>query len=289
MTKSFRSLVDAPYNKKRPLFALRRFIYWKLIRLLKLKNIKYPLWENRALFLNYDSLQSMWIMYNYILDWEEFNLIRNYVQPGDQLLDVGANVGAYSVWMSKFISAPGRLHSFEPDAANYQKLENNVAANKIESLINTNQCALSDLDGVLKFTTGLDRLNHIASMPGDNVVSVPSKKLDSYFNANGISRVTYMKIDVEGFEYTVLKGAHEILSGKRIEIIQLEINDAVQNAGITVDVLLKLLREYDYSLCQYDMKANQLIPVEYHREREDYFAVHDLGQANLKLKSNHNS
>ena len=75
---SLKTLYQAPYNKKHPVSALVRFVYWKVIRLFKLKEVRYRVWNNRTILLDYNSFQSMWLMYNYIVDWEEFNLISKY-------------------------------------------------------------------------------------------------------------------------------------------------------------------------------------------------------------------
>jgi FkbM family methyltransferase len=208
-----------------------------------------------------------------------------YVDPGDQVMDIGANVGAYTVWMSKFISRPGRIHAFEPDEASFKKLQSHIAVNNMGDLVKVNRCALSDSDGVLNFTTGLDRLNHITTQREENSVSVPSCTLDAYCEANAVGRVTYMKVDVEGFEYMVLKGAGKLFSSKGVDILQLEINDAVRYAGVSVEDLLALLKGYQYSLCRYDVDNNQLVPIEYHRERENYFAVADMAGVNSKLRT----
>jgi FkbM family methyltransferase len=73
-------------------------------------------------------------MYNYIVDWEEFNLIRDYVRPNDQVADVGSNMGYYTIWMSKFITS-GKIYAFEPDKTNYLKLVNNVKLNKLHNVV----------------------------------------------------------------------------------------------------------------------------------------------------------
>ena len=284
MIQSIRSLFNAPYNKKHPFFALNRFVYWKLIRLLKLKNIKYRIWGDKTLLMDYDSLQNMWIMYNYILDWEEFNLISKYVREDDQIMDVGANIGAYSVWMSKFILSPGKIHAFEPDQDNFTKLLANISNNRIEKLIAVNKTALSDIDGILSFTTGLDRLNHIVKDEETNTVKISAQRLDTYMREQSISRIAYLKIDVEGFEYAVLKGAHEALSEGRIGILQLEINKTLSNSGISIKDLLDLIAQYKYTLCSFDVDANRLLPVSFTEERENYFAVYDLEKANARLR-----
>src|SRR5215216_5285749 len=101
MLQSLRILYQAPYNKLHKISALYRFFYWKIIRVLKLKNVAYNIWDDRKFYLSYDSFHSMWVMYNCVVDWEEFNLIRDYLQPNDTTADIGANIGYYSVWMSK--------------------------------------------------------------------------------------------------------------------------------------------------------------------------------------------
>jgi FkbM family methyltransferase len=252
-----------------------------------MKSVKYKFWGNRTIFLNADSFQCMWLMYNYIVDWEEFNLIKNYVQQKDQLADIGANVGYYTMWMTKFISGEGKVHVFEPDENNFERLSKNITANRIEDLICTNKIALSDTDGQLNFTKGLDERNHIAFKHEENVSFIPAKKIDTYIASKNITSIAYMKIDVEGFEYLVLKGADEALSKKRIEILQLEINNSIQNSNTTADSLLQLLDRYDYTLCRYDVKVNKLLPQAFSNNRENYFAVYNLEKTNERLKKNH--
>ncbi|MEO6327604.1 MAG: FkbM family methyltransferase [Ginsengibacter sp.] len=171
--------------------------------------MKYRLWHNRAIFLNYDSFQSMWLMYNYFVDWEEFNLISKYIQPGDEAFDIGANMGFYTVWMSKFISH-GKIHSFEPDAQNFERLQKNITLNNLPAAVIANKKAIGDTDGELAFTEGLDGENHIVDQGADNAVTVLSQKIESYVKQHNIFDIAYLKIDVEGFEYDVLKGANNI-------------------------------------------------------------------------------
>ncbi|MBC7887142.1 MAG: FkbM family methyltransferase [Ferruginibacter sp.] len=281
---SLRFLYQAPYNKKFPVFALYRFVYWKLIRVFKLKDVKYRLWDNRAIFLNYDSFQSMWIMYNYYVDWEEFNLISKYIQPGDEVFDIGANMGFYTIWMSRFIST-GTIHSFEPDPLNFKRLQKNIALNNLQNRVIANNKAAGDLDGELGFTHGLDGENHIVDQGEQNAVTILSQKIESYVEQHNILAIAYMKIDVEGFEYAVLKGTGTFLSNKKIDIIQLEINKSIGYSGIKISDLLDLLNDNQYSLCSYGVSENQLIVTGFSNERENYFAVHNLQKINLKLKS----
>ncbi len=284
MLASLKNLLAAPYNKQYPLFALRRFAYWKFIRLMKRKNVLYKLWEDRYLYLDYNSLQCMWIMYNYIVDWEEFNLIGKLVKQGDTVADIGTNMGFYSIWMSKFTNRPGCIHSFEPDANNYERLKKNIAVNKLDEVIKANKKGVGSSKKEVIFTTGLDGENHIATEKGNNnTVTIQLITLDDYCSLNKIAHIVYCKIDVEGFEADVLKGSANMLRQKNIDVIQLEINRALQNSGYTAEALVSLIEAYGYSLCAYNVEKNQFEATQYLIQRENYFAVADVANINKKL------
>ena len=284
MIKSLTNLFKTPYNRRNPLSALFRFSYWKIIRLLRLKNLKYRLWDNKKLYLNYDSFQCMWVMYNNIVDWEEFNLIRDYIKPGDAVADVGSNMGYYTIWMSKFIGSEGKIHAFEPDAENFKKLKSNCDLNKLNNVI-LNKVALSDKNGSLSFTKMLDGENHISLSESAETVKVDALTFDTYCENNKLEKLSYVKVDIEGFELFFLKGAHSLLQKKKIEIIQLELNSQVKNSFTQVSEVLDILHESGYILCAYDVEKKRLSKINYTDNRENYFAVSDVDLINQKLNN----
>ena len=263
--------------------ALKRFISWKIIRLLKLKNYKAVFWGNRIINIQYNSFHAMWLMYNYWLDWDEFNLIKNYLLEGDTVVDIGANIGTYSLWMSKFTGSNGKVFAFEPDRNNYLRLNNNIGLNQLVSKITAVQKAVGNINGCVSFTSGLDGENHIAKSNLKDTVIVSCVKLDNFFYDNQIGHISYMKVDVEGFELDVLKGCMNYIMTKKIEIIQLEINQTIRNSGSDAEELTDYLRRHDYRLCEYDPLENQLQPANYNEQVENYFAVYDLARANERL------
>lgn len=281
MINSLSNLFKAPHNRRRPVKAVFRFMYWKIIRLLHLKNIKYSLWNNRKIYLHYDSFQCMWVMYNYIVDWEEFNLIKDYLQPGDSVADIGSNVGYYTIWMSKFIGSEGRIHSFEPDADNFKKLTNNCNLNKLVN-VKLNKLALSDKNGILSFTKLLDGENHISLTESEETIVVDTLTFDTYSENNKIERFSYVKVDIEGFELFFLKGAHSLLRNKKIEIIQLELNHQVENSLTQVGDVLEIVEHAGYSLCKYEVEQKCLIKIDYSETRENYFAISDIDVLNKR-------
>ena len=284
MVASLKQLFAHPYNRQRPAFAFFRWVLWKLIRVFRLKNLKVKVWGNRFLLLNHDSFQSMWIMYNWIVDWEEFRLIEHYLRHDDRVFDIGTNMGFYTVWMSRFIDQTGKIHCFEPDGKNYKRLESNISLNQLAGFTKSNQCAVSDHEGLLMFTEGRDGENHISYSELESAVKVQSVTLDKYVVLQGIKQIAYMKIDVEGFELHVLKGAVELLKHKQVDIIQLEINQQLNNAGTTVNDLVHFLYSYGYTLHKYDVSSRFLMPVQYTQQRENYFAIADIQKVNSRIR-----
>ncbi|MGF1924652.1 MAG: FkbM family methyltransferase [Bacteroidia bacterium] len=249
--------------------------------MLKVKNYKKKVWDNKFLMINYDSLQSMWIMYNWIVDWEEFNLIKDSVKEDQICFDVGANMGFYSIWLSKFTN--NKIYSFEPNKKNYDRLIENISINKGANII-ANNCGLSDQSGSAKFTKSRDGENHIVLEKTDlSTETIQLQTIDEVIETNNIERIGYLKIDVEGFELNVLKGAKLCLKKKQVDIIQLEINNSIHNSHHSIQDLVTFLESYGYPLASYHPKQKLISLTNYTPSRENYFAVHDIDKLNSIL------
>lgn len=285
MIESINTLLKTEFNKNNKAFALKRFIYWKIIRLLKLKNVAYPFWNGRKIYISADSFHSMWLMYNYIVDWEEFNFISKYIQENDQVCDIGSNLGLYTIWMSIFIKS-GKIHSFEPDDVNYDRLTANIAVNSLSNIVSANKSIVSEVDGNLNFTTALDGENHIIDQSDIKTTLKKSIRLDTYTEKEHIADFKFIKIDTEGFELSVLKGAEKLLNKKKIKVIQLEINQGLINAKIKPAELLDYIFSKEYKLCRYNVSANQLYEVDYDQSIDNYFATFDIDNVNTYLLKN---
>ena len=287
MLSSYNFLITAPFNKKYPIRALTRFLVWKLIRLFKLQNLKVKFWNNRYLYINHDSFQSMWLMYNYIVDWEEFLFIHYYLRKNSIVFDIGANMGFYTIWMSRSIGELGQIHSFEPDANNFDRLSQNISINQFKGQFILNNDAVSKKNGIMKMTIGFDGENHLVdSNFSGNSSTINVVCLDEYCKQKSISLIDFIKIDVEGFELDVLKGAVNLLNQKNIEVIQLEVNRALINSGTTQKELISFVEDIGYTFCTYDFITNRIIPIVVNDERENYFITNKLNHINKILADN---
>ena len=149
------------------------------------------------------------------------------LRPGDLFLDVGANVGSYTVLASGVCGAT--TIAFEPDPDTVGFLQRNIAVNGLGAVVTVHQLALSDHDGEVAFTVGRDTTNHIAGPDDGSVRQVRSARLDDIPDA---SKAVFMKLDVEGFEEGVLAGATNVLKNESLLAIESEAH------GGSIDAIL---------------------------------------------------
>lgn len=150
----------------------------------------------------------------------------NKLKSGQNFLDIGANIGYYSLLASKIVGNSGRVYSFEPSSREFKRLLKNIEINNCKNIIPSN-LALSDSNNEIYFSiaqghTGLNSISIEDKSIDKTTQIVKTMKLDTYFNSE-IIRFKLAKIDVEGSELMVLKGMEQILKEHAIERIIIEI------------------------------------------------------------------
>jgi FkbM family methyltransferase len=138
---------------------------------------------------------------------EQTALFEQMLDPGDTVLDVGANVGYYTLLASVLVGGGGRVHAFEPEPRNAGFLRRHVQING-RGNVHVVQAAVSDVAGTARFDfgsgTGTGRLAQSGAL------EVRTVRLDDYCAEHGLAPAA-IKIDVEGAEMSVLQGARETL------------------------------------------------------------------------------
>jgi FkbM family methyltransferase len=157
----------------------------------------------------------------------ESNLIKNYLKPGMTFIDVGANIGYFTLMGAALVGSEGKVIAFEPSPYAYGRLENTVNRNNI-SQVSLVQAGLSNSKSTIQLYISDDKWgNHSPTMiknDGGQPIDVPVFRLDEYLKSNNIVYVDLMKVDVEGFEPNVIEGAREAIESKKIHSILLEFN-----------------------------------------------------------------
>jgi FkbM family methyltransferase len=148
------------------------------------------------------------------LSWNpaEYAAFRNAVRQGTTVLDVGANVGAYSILLGQWVGREGRVFAFEPAADAFEGLIRHIALNRQRDVVRAVQAAVADRDGDGRFalakTAGESRLaDHAGEGP---TISVPLVTIDTFCRREA-AEPAFIKIDVEGAELSALRGARETI------------------------------------------------------------------------------
>lgn len=152
----------------------------------------------------------------------EIDLISKLVQKNDTILDVGANIGLMTMPFSKIVGKEGKVLSFEPQSKIYYILCANVAINNLSNVEPYN-LAVGDSNEPL-FLPNIDytRLGNFGgiSLSNNGSIRIGQIKLDDFI----FERLNFIKIDVEGMEIDVLKGANKTIQKHR-PILYVENND----------------------------------------------------------------
>lgn len=142
---------------------------------------------------------------------EEDDLAALYhiLKPGQTLVDCGANIGVWTLHAAIATGAHGKIHAFEPNPATFEKLLHNIRLNALEGRVHASCIACGEGEDRRPLVCSDEHnTSRLASGPVENAVMVPITTLDK---ALGEIPIHGIKIDVEGYEMRVLKGAYEIL------------------------------------------------------------------------------
>jgi FkbM family methyltransferase len=276
-----------PYNRERPVTALARLARWHNLKLSgRARDMAF--WGTRTIRCYPDAACSMWLILNVIMDWNEFHFMRRYLRPTDTFIDVGANIGVYTLWASQFVDTcdgNGRIIAFEPDPKNLSRLREQLALNGLER-VQTVPVALSDSPDTIRFSQGKDMLNHIViDSVDEESIAIDAVTLDAYCADCNVGLINLAKIDVEGTEQMVLAGARRMLAERRIDVIQLEFNEQVLHRRLSDTETMTVLRRNGYSLFRFDASTGSLSAVSQIdlSTHENLFAIHDVLRVERRL------
>jgi len=195
-----------------------------------------------GIFFCGNSIFSVWTGSSF----HERNLREYFKLDKGVFIDVGANIGKYSIILGKKLNDTGKVLAFEPMPEIFKILKKNIDLNNLQNIIPI-EIALGDEEGYIEFY--LDKENvggggHSLVKKTENKIKVQVKKLDNILKNLKIKNVDLIKIDVEGAEADVLKGAEKTLKKYHPRIIFEAWNEEY------LDKIKKVLQPFNYKIKQ---------------------------------------
>jgi FkbM family methyltransferase len=187
-------------------------------------------------------------MYLGAFEPKETAVVKGWLRPGMTFLDVGANFGYFTLLAASRVGRTGRVLAVEPSPLAGLRLTENVRRNDL-SWVQVHQLGLSEASGSLDLYLSPAAFHSptMSASSGGEPVSVPVRRLDECLEAWGVESVDLMKMDVEGHEPFVLRGAGTALSSGRIRAVLVEFNDHwLREQGSSPDELYRIFREAGY-------------------------------------------
>jgi len=186
--------------------------------------------------------------------------IKQNVKKNDIVIDVGANIGYYTLLFSRLVGNLGKVFGFEPEPYNFELLKKNVEINNYNN-ITFEQKAISKNSGTINLylaKNGIVGHRIYNSDVCNGSIKVEMISLDDYFSKLDLTdKIDFVKIDVEGAELGVFKGMEKILNeSKNLKIFSEFNRDVIKNEGSNPNEILEILNQHNFTINYVDNKQN---------------------------------
>jgi FkbM family methyltransferase len=246
-----------PANRQRRLQALLRALGWQLDKRLRGRPWVVPFHGLKLICYPDSTASSAVVYFGGLPDYWEMSFLLAYLRPGDQVLDVGANVGVYTMLAAARVGAAGGVDAVEPQATAAARIEEQRALNPSVK-VRVHRCAASDRSGSADFGYSAESATMHLRRPGERPgagVRVRTMRLDDLEPARDYA---LGKIDIEGAEPFALRGARERLRRGRPPVWLLEMAGYSTLYGVSTDALVAELAEAGFDTAVWDPATRSL-------------------------------
>ncbi len=149
---------------------------------------------------------------------DNFQFLKDQSRNGSVIIDIGAHIGLFAVRAAQIVGKGGKVYAFEPTPSTFSVLKETIKINNAGDIVQPQEEAVSEKDGLTLFYISGTKGDNSNSLVGhrrdrkQEKVEVKLVSLDSFVSKNNIRKVDLVKIDAEGVEAQVLKGAVDTLS-----------------------------------------------------------------------------
>lgn len=253
MNRTLKFIFNHPLTRNNRLSAIINLLKWQIFSRVINFPIVYQFTEKSKLLVWRGLTGATGNFYCGLHEFEDMAFLLHILREDDLFLDIGANVGSYTMLASSEIGA--KTIAFEPILKTFKIFSQNIAINSIQDKVEALNIGLGSCKSVLKFTTSFDTGNHVSS-PGDTESTAVN--VDTLDNILSGRSPLLMKIDVEGFETEVLNGSSNTLEDKSLKAIIIELNGSGDRYGFDEKNIHLLLLNHGFNPYKYDPMVRDL-------------------------------
>jgi FkbM family methyltransferase len=279
LLKILKFILNHPLNKEAKFKSLVRFLKWQINVRINPYPIIFSYAEKSKFIIRKGLTGATGNLYCGLHEFEDMAFVLHFLRDSDLFVDIGANVGSYTILAGNEIEA--QTISVEPIPSTYNILIDNVNLNNIRNNVDCLNLGLGSTKGTLKFTKSEDTMNHVARDSEQDTIQVSVQKFDDTIS---IDKICMIKIDVEGFESEVLKGMDNALQNSSLKALIIELNGSGKKYGFDDNSIHNLLLErgfIPYKYLPFERKLQKLI--EFGRHNTLY--IRDLSFVNERVKT----
>ena len=182
-------------------------------------------------------------------EYEDMSFLLHTLQSGDLFIDVGANIGSYSILAGTCKGV--NVLAFEPIPSTFSYLQKNIKLNLLDNQVIAMNIGLADQKSTMHFSQNLDTNNHVILNNEKNhpTIEIDVERIDDVLDKKC---PTMIKIDVEGYETQVLEGAKKLIDNPTLIAVIIELNGSGKRYGKDDNVIHQLLISKGFESFQYD-------------------------------------
>lgn len=242
-------ITNHPINRNQKLSSLVRFAKWQIASRLAPGAIVFD-WINGSKFLVKTGETGLTgNIYTGLHEFPDMGYLLHFLREEDFFVDVGANVGSYSILACSAIGARGI--AFEPVPSTFNRLIENLRLNHLEKKVTCINKGAGAQQGIITFTSDTDTTNHALAEDEhcDNAVNVEVIPLDTILYGESPALI---KIDVEGYETPVIEGAQEILRKQSTHSVIMELNGSGNRYGYDESKIFDMMFDFNFKTYSYN-------------------------------------
>jgi len=255
LVNTLKNVLYHPLNKSNKMAAIVKFLKWQVGSRLVSGDVIHKWVNDSKIVARTGETGVTGNIYCGLHEFPDMAFLLHVLRKDDLFVDIGANVGSYTVLASSAIGARG--YCFEPVPSTYARLMTNIRLNNLEEQVIALNVALGNSRGEIHFSSDQNCMNHVIADDEitESKIMVNVSTLDEELR----NAPFLMKIDVEGYETPALEGAENTLKNEELCAVIMELNGSGNRYGYDESKIISMMSTYGFETYSYEPFERTLI------------------------------